>query len=225
MTGSIHQALADKGLLTAAHCLDAGYMSAELMLESFSKHQVELIGPLAEDHSWQIKAGQGYDLSHFLIHWDTHTVTCPQGQTAKQWTLTRDVRGHEVVSVKFPYPVCRVCPARPLCTHAKSEPRELTFRLQAEYEVLQTARQRQTTPEWKEQYNQRAGIEGTLSQGVRTLGLRKARYIGLAKTRLQHILTAAAINLIRLYAWLNDVPLALTRTSQFAALCASPAGS
>ena len=101
------------------------------------------------------------------------------------------MRGHEVVSVKFPYPVCRVCPARTLCTHATSEPRELTFRLQAEYEVLQTARQRQTTPEWKEQYNQRAGIERTLSQGVRTLGLRKARYIVLAKTRLQHILTAA----------------------------------
>ena len=96
---------------------------------------------------------------------------------------------------------------------------------QAEYEVLQTARQRQITPEWKEQYNQRAGIEGTLSQGVRTLGLRKARYIGLAKTRLQHILTAAAINLNRLYAWLSDVPLALTRTSQFAALCASPTRS
>jgi transposase len=112
---------------------------------------------------------------------------------------------------------------RPLCTHARSEPRELTFRLQAEYEALQAARQRQTTPEWKEQYHQRAGIEGTLSQGIRSLGLRRARYIGLAKTRLQHVLTAAAINLTRLYAWLTDIPLAPTRTSHFATLCASSA--
>jgi transposase len=37
----------------------------------------------------------------------------------------------------------------------------------------------------------------------------------LAKTRLQHILTAAAINLERIYAWLEGVPLAKTRISHF----------
>jgi transposase len=31
----------------------------------------------------------------------------------------------------------------------------------------------------------RAGIEGTLSEGIRAHGLRRARYIGLAKTHLQ----------------------------------------
>jgi transposase len=223
MTAPIHQALAAKALLPAVHCLDAGYMSAELWLSGESEYQIELIGPLAADHSWQAKAGQGYDLAHFTIHWESQTVTCPQGKVANQWALARDVRGHAVISVKFPYPVCRACLARPLCTHAKSEAHELTFRLQAEYEALQAARHRQTTPEWKEQYRQRAGIEGTISQGIRSLGLRRTRYIGLAKTRLQHVLTAAAINLTRLYAWLTDVPLAPTRTSHFAILCASSA--
>ena len=41
-------------------------------------------------------------------------------------------------------------------------------------------------------------MEGTLSQGVRALGLRQSRYWGLAKTHLQHLATAAAINLDRL---------------------------
>jgi len=54
------------------------------------------------------------------------------------------------------------------------------------------------------QYAQRAGIEGTLSQGVRAFDLRRSRYTGLAKTHLQHILIATAINLVRVVAWLTD---------------------
>ena len=64
--------------------------------------------------------------------------------------------------------------------------------MQAEYEDLQARAQRQTAPDWKGQYHRRAGIEGTLSQGIRALELLRTRYIGLAKTRLQHVLTAAA---------------------------------
>ncbi|WP_242676422.1 transposase [Streptosporangium minutum] len=40
---------------------------------------------------------------------------------------------------------------------------------------------------------------------------------GTAKTHLQHLLTAAAMNLPRIDAWLMGVPLAPTRTSHFAA--------
>jgi hypothetical protein len=38
-------------------------------------------------------------------------------------------------------------------------------------------------------YSKRAGIEGTISQGVRTLGLRCTRYLGLIKTHLGHVFT------------------------------------
>ena len=56
---------------------------------------------------------------------------------------------------------------------------------------------------------------------MRAFGLRRARYRGLAKTGLQSLATAAAINLDRLAAWLADRPLAPTRNSRFAALAAS----
>ena len=59
-------------------------------------------------------------------------------------------------------------------------------------------RQKQLSEEWKSRYNVRAGIEGTLSQGIRVFGMRRTRYIGLAKTHLQHSLTAAAIKVVRL---------------------------
>jgi transposase len=87
---------------------------------------------------------------------------------------------------------------------------------------LQAARQRQTTAEFKALYAKRDGIEGTLSQAVIALDLRHARYIGLAKTHLQAVVTAVAVNFKRLVAWLNGECFAPTRLSPFAALAPSP---
>jgi transposase len=94
----------------------------------------------------------------------------------------------------------------------------LGFRTQAEYGALQKLRQNVQTEEFKQKYRQRAGIEGTISQGVRCCDLRYTRYIGLAKTHLQHLAIGAAINLARLFAWLCELPLAQTRTSAFTSL-------
>ncbi len=134
------------------------------------------------------------------------------------WGPLTDRWGNEVVHVGFPGQACRACPARSLCTRAKTAPRELTFRVAGYHEAVQDMRQRQQTPEWLALYGVRAGIEGCLSQAVRLCGLRRVRYVGLAKTRLQHVATAAALNVVRLDAWLRGGPLAPTRTSRFAAL-------
>jgi transposase len=66
----------------------------------------------------------------------------------------------------------------------------------------------------------RAGIEGTISQGVRTCGLSRSRYIGEAKVHLQHVATPAAINVTRISDWLTGRPREGTRTSPFARLMA-----
>src|SRR2546427_12183057 len=72
--------------------------------------------------------------------------------------------------------------------------------------------------EFREKYRSRAGIEGTISQGVRAFGLRRSRYRGMEKTHFQHLVIATAINVVRTLAWLDGEPLAKTRTSKFAAL-------
>jgi transposase len=72
------------------------------------------------------------------------------------------------------------------------------------------------------EYGRRAGIEGTLSQGMPVCALRRSRYVGQAKTHLQHLLTAAALNLVRIAQWLLDQPRAKTRVSAFARLLAAP---
>jgi len=83
---------------------------------------------------------------------------------------------------------------------------------------LQAARQRQATETFKTAYATRAGIEGTLSQGIRAFGLRQARYRGLEKVHLQHLLTATALNLCRVHAWLTEQPRAHTRHAAFVRL-------
>jgi transposase len=124
------------------------------------------------------------------------------------------------VSVMFRKADCAACPARPSCTRAKDQARHLELQPRAEHEALKAARARLTTEEGRQLNARRAGIEGTLSQGVRTFGLRRSRYRGLAKAHLQHVATAAAIDLGRLSAWFRATPRAAIRTSRFAALAA-----
>ncbi|MDV2997303.1 MAG: IS5 family transposase ISAcma45 [Chroococcidiopsis sp. SAG 2025] len=217
-TEPIHEALSAKALLPTEHIVDAGYVDGELLISSKVEHGVDLIGPVRPNTSWQAKISGGYDNSQFIVNWDAHTVTCPQGQTSTTWTPSDDKWGNAGINVKFSRPVCRVCNSRSLCTGSKTDPRFIRLRPQAEHQAIQSIRQQQQTAEWKQRYNRRAGVEGTISQGIRSFGLRRARYIGLAKARLQHIMTAVAINLVRVVAWLRGIPHAKTRTSRFAAL-------
>ena len=73
-------------------------------------------------------------------------------------------------------------------------------------------------PAWQERYHRRAGVEGTLSQGVRAFGMRRSRYIGLAKTGLQQACISVGMNVSRVVRWLDGLPRAKTRVDPFAAL-------
>jgi transposase len=218
-TESIHTSLASRDLLPSQHIVDSGYVDGALLVESKQKYDLELIGPVRDNVSWQSKISDGYDLSKFKINWKNQRVTCPQGvKSTKKWTPLLDQWGNEVIRVKFPRSACRECQFRHLCTRSKQEPRELTLRRQSEHLAIVKRRKQQQAETWSTKYNQRAGVEGTISQGVRGFGLRQCRYIGLSKVHLQHILTATAMNAIRLFAWYEGVPLAKTRISSFAKL-------
>lgn len=218
-TEPIHQSLASKTLLPDEHIVDAGYVDATLLVTSRKQYRVAVVGPVRPNVSWQSQIPGGYDISQFKVNWNTKRVTCPIGKkSTKKWTPYQDKWGNQVIRVGFPRRTCQLCPSRSLCTRSDSEPRRLTLRPKKEHELLQSLRVQQETDEWKKIYDTRAGVEGTISQGVRAFGLRKARYTGLAKVQLQHILSAAAINVVRMVAWLQGVPHAKTRTSRFAAL-------
>lgn len=218
-TESIHQSLSEKELLPSQHIVDAGYVDGTLLVESKREHEIELIGPVRENVSWQSKNPEAYDLSRFKINWKAKQATCPQGvKSTKKWTVHKDKWDNTIIGIKFPRAACRECQFRHLCTRSKSEPREITLRPQEEHQAIVKRRKQQQTKTWSKKYNCRAGVEGTISQGVRGFGLRSALYIGLNKVHLQHILTATAMNAIRLFAWFEGVPFAKTRISSFAKL-------
>lgn len=123
----------------------------------------------------------------------------------------------EVIQIQFEKETCGACAVREACTRAARGSRILKLRPQAQYEALLAGRTRQKTDEFKQRYQRRAGIEGTISQGTHGFDLRYARYRGLAKTALQHVFVALALNLARLLAWWNERPKAQTRPSRFTA--------
>jgi len=216
-TEAIHAALAGRGLVPAEHLVDAAYVDAELLVASREGLGIDLFGPPRPNPAWQAKVEGGHTSDRFEIDWDEERARCPQGKSSSGWGRRIDRDGAAYVSVWFREADCAACAARALCTRT-GKARQLRLQPRAEYEALTAARGRLATKEGRRAYARRAGIEGTISQGVRAFGLRRGRYRGLAKTRLQHVATAAAINVERLTAWFRAVPRAATRTSRFAAL-------
>jgi transposase len=217
---AIHAALAGKGLVPGEHLVDAAYVDAELLVRGREELGIDLVGPPRPNPSWQAKVEGGCTIDRFEVDWDKRRVRCPQGRLSSAWSRQSDQTGAPYVSVWFRRADCGPCPARPSCTRGKHQARHLKLPLRAEHEALKAARGQLATKEGRRRYARRAGIEGTISQGVRAFGLRRSRYRGLAKTHLQHVATAAAVNLERLAAWFRAVPRAATRTSRFAALAA-----
>ncbi|HEV2375643.1 MAG TPA: IS1182 family transposase [Streptosporangiaceae bacterium] len=219
---TVHDRLARHGLLPTEHFVDTGYMAAETLIGEARDHEVHLVGPMPPDTSWQAKANEGFDVSHFTIDWQRRTASCPRGVTSCNWREQLDNRGHRVIRIRFPDQPCAACEARAKCTRRISEPRDIVVRPQQQHEALQQRRHEQDDASWQRHYGTRAGVEGTISQAVRGgPDIRHARYRGLLKAQLQHLLTGAALNLIRLDAWLTDTPLAKTRTSPLATLTAA----
>ena len=214
----IHEALEAKGLLPETHLADAGYVAADQLVAS-RKKGVTLLGPAPKDYQWQARSGEGFTVQDFLLDWDREVATCPAGHQSKSWGPDYH-QGRTAFKVRFSTSDCRPCPLKTQCT--RSGRRLLTLRPREEHETLEAAREREAQPAFSKEYRQRAGIEGTISAGVRVLHLRRSRYIGLAKTHLQHVLTAAAMNLIRLGAWFAGTPLARTRQSAFTKLMMAP---
>jgi transposase len=207
---TIHADLAEKELLPGRHLVDPGYVTIANLVQSQSGHGVDLVGPTLKTHWYQ--AETGYDLTHFSIDWGAQTVTCPQGRTSSSWTLVQEA-DKSLIKVKFSMSDCKVCPARTLCTGTTR--RSMTLHPKEQMQALFAARQREETDAFKETYHHRAGIEGTHSQGVRTMGLRRSRYIGLRKTHLAHVAIAAAMNMVQLTHWLKGEAPEQTRISSF----------
>jgi transposase len=211
-TLDLQRELAQRQLLPEEHLLDGGYLESEVLV----KHPpgLRIVGPVPPDTSWQAREGKGYDGAHFQIDWQARTARCPQGQVSQSWRERPEREGQ--IQVSFAPADCQACPVRTECT--KGQHRELQLRPQAQTEALQQQRAEQQTHEFRQRYALRSGVEATISQGVRRLPMRQSRYHGLPKVQLQEVVTATALNCLRLYAYVQGVPRGKTWVSHLARL-------
>ena len=205
MTTPIQADLAARNLLPREHLVDAGYVRAETLVDSQRKPPSRSRRP----GSIWIRVGKrvlklatirvnsfgldatGRDLS-------TRPSQCVPG-------------GQDIIHMpqKWSPSPSRTTIAKPArlarkCTRGPSKPRQLRVRGQAYHEALQAARQRQTTPTYRKAYAARAALKARFRKACAGVISVKRVTSGLAKTHLQQLLTATALNLLRVVAWQDN---------------------
>jgi len=197
----IHEHLRAKDLEPAEHYVDQAYPSGPELVRQ-ARLGTQIIGPVGQDPSWQQREQTGYAVSDFALQWQGRVATCPQGQQSVGWTQPQDRRQHPTVVIRFAAATCGPCPVRAQCTRGQGG-RTLTLTPPEVHAALVERRTVQRTPAFVQQYARRAGIEGTISQAVRTTRLRRTPYQGQHKAHLHHVAIAAGLNLKRISAHLR----------------------
>jgi len=179
------------GLIPAKLIGDTAYSDGSYR-KDLKEHGTELVAPLRTANT---RTRAVYPKSMFTYDRAQNTLTCPAGVTVKQ-TFT-DYQ-HKLRVFHFPMPACGACARRADCTNAKDGRRSVG--ISDSNEDLREAEVYNHTEAFKADMKLRPPIEGKLSELTRYHGLRRARYRGLVKVRLQCYFTAAAVNIKR---WLK----------------------
>ena len=132
------------------------------------------------------------------LTWRAATCTCPAGQVTRKLlpagTRTGSTgRTHRLQAFQFDAAVCGACPLLPQCV-AGSSGKGRTVQLHPQEALLQQARALQQSEAFAGYRRRRVVVEHRLARLVQ-LGIRQARYFGLAKTRFQLYLAATVANL------------------------------
>jgi transposase len=81
----VHQSLEQRALLPSEHLVDRGYTDSHVLVDSQQQHDVSIVGPVADDPSWQARSDDGFTKSQFLVDWDRQVATCPAGKQSISW--------------------------------------------------------------------------------------------------------------------------------------------
>lgn len=176
--------------------VDGAYVSAQKLAEAQAQGR-ELIGPAQPAPQ---KDGR-FTTEDFQVNVEERTALCPAGKTNTQCSRLEEATGKVNYRFEFGFQ-CHDCPLRGQCLG--KDQRHRTLVVGEHHTVLQARRQEQQTEGFKQRMKHRNGIEGTQSELVRGHGLRRARYRGLAKVKLQNYFIGAACNVkrwIRREAW------------------------
>jgi hypothetical protein len=185
-----HTASADPGQAPEEVLADAGYISAPALVKA-AEDGYELTGPMPNPPHSARRLGT----DSFAVDIPNRAARCPAGHHACECSRINDARAGVKWFFAWPRALCAACPLRGKCLPAKSRPHRRTLEVGEHHMIVQERRRLCRTDAYRQRYKRRAAIEGAHSELSRGYGLRRCRYRGLAKTRLQAHITAAACNL------------------------------
>ena len=143
MVPVVHAALAARDLLPAEHLVDKGYTDAKVLADSQRVHAVRLVGPVADDPSWQARADEGLAKADFVVDWARQVVRCPAGKESHSWQRHTVPKHGVAVAARLASRDCTPCPLRVRCTRAAREPRIVGLQTREREDALQAARRTQ----------------------------------------------------------------------------------
>jgi hypothetical protein len=175
--------------------VDAAYISTQKLVEAAAQGR-ELIGPAAPPAN---NNDGRFTSVAFAVQVEQRKAVCPAGHQNTQCSrLEEKATGRVSYRFEWDTSTCALCPLRQQCIKADHPHRALV--VGQDHTILQARRREQKTTPFKQRMKHRNAIEGTQSELVRAHGMRRARYRGLAKARLQNYFIGAACNIKR---WLR----------------------
>jgi transposase len=192
--------------------VDGAYISGQALHDAKQDGR-ELHGPAPASPD----RGKVFTVEAFDVHLDERYALCPAGQRSTNCSRVEELRGRVIFRLEWNNTLCGTCPS--FCKCVSDKQRHRTIVVGEHHDLLQARRNEMKTEAFKEDMQQRNGIEGTQSELVRGYGLRHARYRGKAKVRLQNYLIGTACNIRRLFRrieWLTLHALKTTKTTAVA---------
>ena len=190
---AIQDRLVQRGIPPGKQYVDQAYMSGRHIAESLAKG-IDLRGYVREGNT---SRPEGFRLQDFQIDVERRQAICPARKKQVKWARARPgVKNLIAYHIGFGTQ-CQSCPyfGPGLCT---DKPNGRWLGINAYHDLIQARRQEADTETFKQEMQIRAGIEGAVSEIVRSHGARRSRFRGRQKSQLQALFVAAATNLKRL---------------------------
>ena len=178
----------DRNLKPQEQFVDKGYMTEDNLADS-RKDGINLMG-----EAIQLTNNGLFTADDFIIDYEAMEATCPGGYVSLSWRVMEKGKSKGQIEINFGS-CCRDCPLRDNCTTNKVGRR---LRISPYHNLMKERRAESLTESFRKAMKRRCPVEGTISEMVRSHGLRRSRYKGLDKTHFQHLMTGTAVNLKRL---------------------------
>ncbi len=182
------QVMALPGILITTLLADMAYSDGDVR-EAVEELGAELVAKVPP-----VTNSGRFPKTDFAIDTKAGTVTCPAGNVTSDARPAKDHKGRAVIRFTFAPATCAACPLREQCT---TSDKGRSVVLSAHEDRITRARAAQAEPATKALLRRRSKVERKIDH-LQDLGMRKARYRGRRKTRLQALFAATVANFKRL---------------------------